>query len=149
MLLSFVLGVLGGLLSGVLVYIVRQKVRADRLRRAIAMEVRNTPLDSLMTAQMGEVGLETPIIDANLDKIHLLSEDEIVEVENFRRHMRQVQEHNEEKEQENGRKKIHIPSKLQEDSSKYAQNTAEKVEAHIWKLSDVISKAKFWTNKSE
>jgi len=143
MYLSFTLGVLGGLLSGILVYLVRQKVRADRLRKAIAMEVRNTPLDVLMTAQMGEVGLQTPIIDANLDKIHLLAEDEIVDVENFHRHMQQVNEHYDIRE-EDGEDQIYIPSKLQKYSRIYAENTVQELEAHIGFQSNLISMIKFW-----
>jgi hypothetical protein len=145
MYVSFALGVLGGLLSGVLVYVVRQKVRADRLRTAIVMEVRNTPLDALMTAQMGEVALRTPIIDANLDKIHLLTENEIVEVENFHRHMQQVQEHYEIRE-EDGEERIHIPAKLQSDSKDYARNTVFRLESHIWSLSNLFSTLTFWKN---
>ena len=144
MYVSFALGVLGGLLSGVLVYIVRQKVRADRLRKAIAMEVRNTPLDSLATGFKGKVGLQTPIINSNLDKIHLLTEDEIVEVENFHRHMQQVQEHYEEEEQVDGRMKIHIPAKLQRKSKDYARNTTFELEAHIWNWSNLSSRITFW-----
>lgn len=144
MYVSFAFGVLGGLLSGVLVYLVRQKVRADRLRKAIAMEVRNTPLDALATGFQGEVGLQTPIIDANLDKIHLLTEDEIVEVENFHRHMQQVQEHYEEEEQDDGKKEIHIPAKLQRKSKDYARNTAMELESHIWDRSNLSSRITFW-----
>lgn len=144
---SFALGVIGGLLSGVFVYLVRQKVRADRLRKAIAMEVRNTPLDALATGLQGEVGLQTPIIDANLDKIHLLTEDEIVEVENFQRHMQQVQEYYEEEEQDDGRKQIHIPSKLQRKSKDYARNTAYELELHIWSVSNIVSRVKFWKDE--
>lgn len=147
MYVSFALGVIGGLLSGVFVYLVRQKVRADRLRKAIAMEVRNTPLDALATGLQGEVGLQTPIIDANLDKIHLLTEDEIVEVENFHRHMQQVQEHYEEEEQDDGRKEIHIPSKLQRKSKDYARNTAYELELHIWSVSNIVSRVKFWKDE--
>ncbi|WP_229126347.1 hypothetical protein [Halapricum desulfuricans] len=147
MYVSFTLGVLGGLLSGILVYFVRQKVRADRLRTAIATEVRNTPLDALATGLKGEVGLQTPIIDANLDKIHLLTKDEIVEVENFHRHMQQVQEHYEEEKQDDGRKKIHIPSKLQRKSRDYARNTAYELESHIWNRSNIIFAVKFWSDE--
>lgn len=148
MYVSFVLGVLGGLLSGALVYLVRQKVRADRLRTAISMEVRNTPLDALSTAFQGEVGLQTPIIDANLDKIHLLTEDEIVEVENFHRHMQQVQEHYEIRE-EDGEERIFIPSKLQSDSKDYARNTAHELESHIWSWSNISSRVKFWEEERD
>jgi len=147
MYVSFALGILGGLLSGILVYLARQKVRADRLRKAIATEVRNTPLDALMTAQMGEVGLQTPIIDANLDKIHLLTEDEIVEVENFHRHMMQVREHYEITEDEDGTERIHIPSKLQRKSKDYARNTTYELESRILNRSNIVSRVKFWSDE--
>ena len=96
-----------------------------------------------MTAQMGEVGLQTPIIDANLDKIHLLAEDEIVDVENFHRHMQQVNEHYDIRE-EDGEDQIYIPSKLQKYSRIYAENTVQELEAHIGFQSNLISMIKFW-----
>lgn len=130
MILSFILGILGGLLSGLSVYWLRQEIQADRLRTAISMEVRNTPLDALSTAFKGEAALQTPIIDANLDKIYLLTEDEIVEVENFHRHMRHVRDQYEIR-TEDGEDKIHIPTKLQRDGVRYARATAHELEGNI------------------
>lgn len=95
-------------------------------------------MDALSTAFKGEVGLETPIIDANLDKIHLLTKEEIVEIENFQRHMNQVQEHYEIREEE-GEERIFIPAKLQKDSKDYARNTAHELESNIWNWSRIWS----------
>lgn len=145
MLESFALGVLGGLLSGILVYLVRQKIRADRLRKAMAMEVRHsTPLDTLSTAFMGEGALRTPIINSNLDKIHLLTKNEIIEIANFHRHMSHVRERFEIIE-EDGEEKMHIPSKLQHDSIKYARATVNELESHIICRSTLSSRVKFWS----
>ncbi|WP_224338272.1 hypothetical protein [Haloprofundus halobius] len=74
----------------------------------------------------------------------MLTEDEIVEVENFHRHMQQVQEHYEEEEQDDGRRKIHIPAKLQRKSKDYARNTAFELESHIWNWSNLSSRITFW-----
>src|SRR6056297_3289644 len=91
MYISFVLGVLGGLLSGVLVYLVRQKIRADRLRKAMATEIRkSTPVGPLKTARMGKKALKTPIIEANLNKVHLFKKHEIALIANYHRHMARV-----------------------------------------------------------
>lgn len=127
---SFALGVLGGLLSGVAVYLVRQRVRADRLRKAIATEIRkSTPIDTVKTALMGEEALKTPIIDSNLDKIYLLSQHEVGLVANYHRHMSQVRAINK---RESDDETVHIPAQMQQSGGDIANLTAETLETNIW-----------------
>lgn len=47
--MSIFVGFLGGLASGIGVYVVRQKRRTDRLRRAICTEIQRTPVGPLLT----------------------------------------------------------------------------------------------------
>lgn len=130
MYVSFALGVLGGLLSGVFVYLTRQKIRGDRLRRAIVTEIRkSTPVGAVKTAYMGVEALETPIIDSNLDKIHLLSKEEIRLVSNYHRHMARVRSYNK---RESDTDRVNISHKLTEEGSDLATRTTECLESNIW-----------------
>lgn len=134
---SFFLGVLGGLLSGVLVYLVRQKIRANRLRKAIATEIRkSTPLGPVKTSLMGEDALKTPIIESNLNKVHLLKKREISLIANYHRHMGQVRAVNERK---SGKERVNIPAKMQKRGVNIANSTADTLESNIWNIPNPLS----------
>lgn len=140
MIISFSLGIIGGLLSGVLVYLARQKMRADRLRKAISMDIRkSTPVGTFTAAVMGKNSLETPIIDRNLDKIYLLNKHEIALVANYQRHMSQVQAISERESSENS---VYIPMRLQKKGGDIAKTTSDTLEKNIGCVPNLISWAK-------
>lgn len=128
-LISLGVGALGGLLSGVGVYFVRQKRRTDRLRRAIATEITSTPVDSFKTALIGVEALETPIIDTNLDKIYLLNQREIAMVARYQNQMAKIRDYNERNGEDD---RVNIPKKLADDGSRVASNTANLLVSNIW-----------------
>lgn len=133
---SLGVGFLGGLASGVGVYLVRQKLRADRLRMAIAMEIRkSTPVDALKAGIMGVDSLETPIIEANLDKLHLLNKEEIILVANYNNQMSKVRWYNE----ENGpADRVNISRRLAEETSKVANSASDRLESNVWRWTHPI-----------
>lgn len=132
MLETLAIGAIGGFLSGVGVYVVRQKRRADRLRRAFATEIRrSTPVGSFKAALMGPDSLKTPIIESNLNKLFLLNENEIRLVANYHRHMARVRNHNNRESRDDV---VSIPSELQRHGGEIATETAETLESNILNL---------------
>lgn len=126
---SFALGVLASLLAGLLLYLVRQRIRADRLRVAIATEIRrSTPVGTVKASMMGKHSLETPIIDANLGKIHLLNTEEVAYVANYHRHMARVRQYNE---RESADYSVSISRTLAETGSTLANETADTLEGNV------------------
>lgn len=129
MLETLAIGVIGGFLSGVSVYVVRQKRRADRLRQAIVTEIRrSTPVGTFKAALLGPSSLKTPIIDSNLDKLYLLNKDEIRHVATYHQHMEKIRNYNE---NNSGDDVISIPSELQDTGGEIATNTAQTLEENI------------------
>jgi hypothetical protein len=134
---SFALGVLATFISGLILYLARQQIRADRLRVAIATEIRrSTPVGSFKTARMGKYSLETPIIDANLGRIDLLTTEEIALIANYHRHMARVRQYNE---QESADDRISISRTLAETGSDLANNTADTLESNVSLLTKLLN----------
>lgn len=133
---SFALGVLATFLSGLLLYLVRQRIRADRLRVAIATEIRSsTPVGTVKAAMMGKYSLETPIINANLAKLHLLRAEEVALIANYHRHMAQVRHYNE---RESSDDHVSISRTLAETGSELANETADTLEDNVSFLTRLI-----------
>lgn len=135
---SLSVGFLGGLASGVGVYVVRQKRRADKLRRAISTEIKySTPVDAFKTAIMGIESLETPIIESNLDKLYLLNTAEIGMIAKYRNQMAKVRLYNKQNSEDG---KVSISRSLAKDSSKIANQTTDLLESNIWTRPKLIAK---------
>ncbi|RQG94072.1 hypothetical protein [Natrarchaeobius chitinivorans] len=126
---TLAIGIVGGFLSGVGVYVVRQKRRADRLRQAIATEIRrSTPVGNFKAAVMGPDSLQTPIIDANLDKLYLLNSYEIELVAKYHQHMTRVREYNKRNSDDD---LVSISPELQRLGGEIATHTAETLEGNV------------------
>ncbi|MXR50659.1 hypothetical protein GRX03_03420 [Halovenus sp. WSH3] len=137
-LVSVSAGFFGGLFSAIGIYVIRQKRRADRLRQAICTEIkRSTPVGAFAVAIMGAESLQTPIIEANLDKLYLLNSDEIAMVTRYHTQMAKVRAYNR-RESEDGR--VSISKQLAENTSEIAGNTTELLESNIWKRPKPIAK---------
>ena len=125
------------ILSGFVLYLVRSKIRADRLRRAIAMEIRKTtPVGTFKTAIAGPDSLNTPIIDANLDKVHLLKKDEVILIGRYHSYMANLRVYNK---RESGNDTISISRGLSENASVIANNTADELESNTWAFLTPVS----------
>lgn len=123
-------GVTVALLSGVGLYLTRSKIRADRLRRAIAMEIRKTtPVGTFKTAILGPDALNTPIIDNNLDKIHLLKKDEVILIARYQSYMGNLRAYNDRKSADDT---ISVSTGLSMNASEIANNAADELEFNTW-----------------
>lgn len=131
MLTSILSGVLGGVATGVVMYSIRQKRRTDSLRQAIATEIRNTPVDAFKTSLLGVDALKTPIIDANLGKINLLSNREVELVTQYHQHMAKVRDVNERKSADD---RVRIPVSMVERGDELSSVTVDTLEASMWTL---------------
>lgn len=127
---------LGGLLSGIGVYVVRQKRRRDRLRRAICIEINQTPFDTVTAAYRGTDSLETPVIDSNLNKIHLLSTGEISTVVKYRTHMAKIRDHNERRSEDGS---VEIPRRFAEKGSELATEATDTLASNIWNRPELLN----------
>ncbi len=142
---SFALGVLAAFISGLLLYLARQQIRSDRLRVAIATEIRRaTPVGTFKAAMMGKYSLETPIIDANLDRIHLLTTEEIALIANYHRHMARVRHYNE---RESADTRISISRTLAETGSDLADTTANTLECNVSVLTKFLSTIRHYSDR--
>jgi len=91
--LQVIAGVFGGFISGLLMYFIRQKQKRDGLRTAIATEISMSPVDAVSVAFRDLHSLETPVINENLDKLYLLSDEEISSVISYHEQMGKVRRH--------------------------------------------------------
>ncbi|WP_049942899.1 hypothetical protein [Haloarcula amylolytica] len=131
MLTSILSGVIGGVATGVVMYIIRQKRRTDSLRQAIATEIRNTPVGAAKASILGVNALKTPIIDANLGKINLLSNREVELVTQYHQHMAKVRDVNERK---SANDRVRIPVSIVERGDELSSETVDTLEASMWTL---------------
>jgi hypothetical protein len=128
---ALAVGFLGGLTSGIGMYLVRQKLRADSLRRAISMEIRkSTPVDSFKASILGADSLDIPIIEANLDKIHLLSKQEVAMIARYHAQMAKVRWYNKKTSTDD---RVSISRDLANNTSEVAKQAVETLEGNIWK----------------
>lgn len=126
--LTFAAGIAASVIGGVILFVIRQKIVSDRLREAIATEIRSTPVDTPRAAVMGAEAMETPIIDANLSKIHHLTKSEIAHLSDYISHTKRIRAFNE---RESDPDMVSISPALQEDGWEKASDTAEALESNI------------------
>jgi hypothetical protein len=134
-------GIAVTVVGGVLLYWAKQRLKANRLRRAIATEIRSTPVGAFKTSLLGIPALETPVIEANLDRLDLLTQEELAHVRDYRRHMVRVREHNE---RESDEDRVSISVRLTEEGDRKSTRTAALLEERISRPFKYWAAAKRW-----
>lgn len=137
-------GVAISVFAGAILYWFKQRLKADRLRRAITTEIRSTPVGAFKTSLLGIPALETPVIEANLGQLDLLSQDELAHVRDYRRHMMRVREYNE---RESDEDRVSISVRLTEEGDRKSTRTADLLEERISKPFKYWAAAKRWLHQ--
>lgn len=144
-LVQLLFGILGGFLSGLLMYGVRQKQKRDGLRTALATEINITPKGQLETAFRDVHSLKTPVADKNLNKLHLLSHPEIASVIRYHEQMEKVRRYNDRNGNED---EVNISRNLLEETVDVTNNASKTLAVRIG-YNPLPRLHVWWANKKE